>query len=337
MLEEPEIDRRMIQTCLEIQYGLHDSRIDFLSLGADLNTAAYQVESQKIFYFVKLRSGFFDELTVTIPKILSKQGIEQIISPLNTTSGDLWVNLGKYKLILYPFIRGQNAYEKKLTESHWKEFGSALLKIHRARVPLEIENRIQRETFSPRWRTMVKTFLVLTLRETFKEKVAMQCAEFLNSKHTEILELIKRAEILANKLSDLAMEFVICHSDLHAGNILIGIDGRFYIADWDTLSMAPKERDLMFIGGGLMNNDRSPQEEEALFYQTYTPGKINLDAIAYYRYERIIQDIAAFCEQLLLSQDGGEDREQSLIFLKSNFLPNNTIEFAYQSDKTVWF
>lgn len=165
----------------------------------------------------------------------------------------------------------------------------------------------------------------------------MQCAEFLNSKHTEILELIKRAEILANKLSDLAMEFVICHSDLHAGNILIGIDGRFYIADWDTLSMAPKERDLMFIGGGLMNNDRSPQEEEALFYQTYTPGKINLDAIAYYRYERIIQDIAAFCEQLLLSQDGGEDREQSLIFLKSNFLPNNTIEFAYQSDKTVWF
>jgi spectinomycin phosphotransferase len=57
-------------------------------------------------------------------------------------------------------------------------------------------------------------------------------------------------------------------------------------------------------------------------------------ALAYYRYERIIQDIAVYCEQLLLTDEGGEDREQSLRYLTSNFLPNNTIEIAYTSDKT---
>jgi len=336
MLEEPAIDRRKIQTCLELEYGLHDSQIDFLPLGADLNTAAYRVESNGSSYFVKLRIGFFDDLTVTVPKFLSEQGIQQIISPLISVSDNLWVNVEKYKLVLFPFIQGQNAYETKLTETHWNEFGSALMKIHSARVPLEIESRIQRETFSPRWREMVKTIVTNAQTGTYQETVAQQCAEFVTSKNSEILDIIKRAEILAINLNNQTMKFVVCHSDLHAGNILIGKDGRFYIVDWDTLSMAPRERDLMYIGGGLMNNDRSPKEEEALFYQTYTLPKINKDAIAYYRFERIIQDIAAFCEQLLYSQDGGEDREQSLVYLKSNFLPNNTIEIAYKSDKTVW-
>lgn len=45
-------------------------------------------------------------------------------------------------------------------------------------------------------------------------------------------------------------------------------------------------------------------------------------AVVYYSYERITEDIAIYCEQLLLSDQGGQDREQSLYYLKSNFLPN---------------
>jgi spectinomycin phosphotransferase len=59
--------------------------------------------------------------------------------------------------------------------------------------------------------------------------------------------------------------------------------------------------------------------------------------LAYYRYERIIEDIAIYCEELLLTDEGGEDREQSLRYLKSNFLPVGTIEIAYRADKTGLF
>ncbi len=52
--------------------------------------------------------------------------------------------------------------------------------------------------------------------------------------------------------------------------------------------------------------------------------------------ERIVQDIAVYCEQIFLTNQGGEDREQSLQYLTSNFLPNNTIEIAYKSDKTLY-
>jgi spectinomycin phosphotransferase len=72
-----------------------------------------------------------------------------------------------------------------------------------------------------------------------------------------------------------------------------------------------------------------------LFYQGYGRTQINTIAIAHYLYERIIKDIAVYCEQILLSIGGGEDRVQALENLKSNFLPNCTIEIAVQSDKIL--
>ncbi|MFN2195490.1 MAG: hypothetical protein ACK2UW_05120 [Anaerolineales bacterium] len=59
---------------------------------------------------------------------------------------------------------------------------------------------------------------------------------------------------------------------------------------------------------------------------------MNRTALAYYRYERIIQDIAAFCEQLLLTTQGGEDREQAYRYFTSQFLPGFEVEIALKSD-----
>ena len=105
--------------------------------------------------------------------------------------------------------------------------------------------------------------------------------------------------------------------------------------DWDTLILAPKERDLMFIGGAIGNSGYSPQEEENLFFQGYGRTDIDQTAMAYFRYERIVEDIAVECEQILSANDGGEDRRQALEYLESNYLPGGTIERAYRFDKTV--
>jgi spectinomycin phosphotransferase len=125
----------------------------------------------------------------------------------------------------------------------------------------------------------------------------------------------------------------LCHADIHAWNLLIADDDALYMVDWDTLIFAPKERDLMFIGGGLGGNGRTPQEEETLFYQGYGPANINQIALAYYRYERIIEDIGVYCQQIFLSDEGREDRPQAVEYLKSNFRPNGTIAVACQSDR----
>ena len=105
--------------------------------------------------------------------------------------------------------------------------------------------------------------------------------------------------------------------------------------EFHTLIFAPKERDLMFIGGGLGDSGYPPPEEETLFYQGYGPPELDLRSLAYYRSERIVEDIAVYGEQILGSDDGGADRRQALDAVKSNFLPNGTIECARLAGERV--
>lgn len=335
MLEKPDLRDERIIACLENEYGLSVDQIAFLPLGADLSTAVYRVVADdETPYFVKLRRGDFDEASVAMPKFLSDTGIKQIIPSLSTQTGQLWADLDPYKVILYPFVEGRNGFEVNLSDQQRVELGAALKRVHMADIPLAITNRIRRETFSPQWRETVKLFLERIANEAFAEPVAAELAAFLRAKRREILELVQRSERLALALQAQPLEFVLCHGDIHAWNLLIGANGALYMVDWDTLIFAPKERDLMFVGAGLGGNGHSLEEEETLFYQGYGLTQIDPVGIAYYRYERIIEDMAVFCEQIFLSDEGGEDREQALVYLKSNFLPNGTIEIAYQSDKT---
>ena len=104
---------------------------------------------------------------------------------------------------------------------------------------------------------------------------------------------------------------MLCHADLHAGNLLVEDNGTLHIIDWDEILLAPRERDLMYIGGGLLGNWRAPEDEEILFYQGYGPVTIDPVAMAYYRYERIITDLAIYAGELLAL--GGSQEEAGAV------------------------
>ena len=141
--------------------------------------------------------------------------------------------------------------------------------------------------------------------------------------------MLDQAEQLASELQSQSLDLVLCHSDIHGGNILISNTERLYIVDWDNPVYAPKEHDLMHIGGSSTWN--SPRTQE-LFYQGYGPVKIDQIALSYYRYERIVQDIAEFCKQLLWTSAGGADREQSYGYFTGQFLPGHEVEIARATD-----
>lgn len=335
MLEKPDLEDEKIFSCLRDEYGLSITQFDFLPLGADPNTIVYRaVSDDEIPYFVKLRKNNFEKTAVALPKFFNDQSIPGIIPPLTTNKGQLWADVETFKLILYPFVVGRNGFEIDMSDRQWFEFGTVLKRIHTAEIPPSIFNQIRKESYSPQWREKVKASLKLIESETFTDPVAVDLASFLEIKCSEILDLLERAERLALNLQADSSTFTVCHSDIHAGNIFIDKKDMLYIIDWDNPIIAPKERDLMFVGGAQGFTGHTLEEEEILFYRGYGQTQINQSALSYYRYERIIEDIAIFCEQLLSTDEGGEDREVSLGYLKSNFLPNNTIDAAYRSDKT---
>ena len=336
MLEKPDLNDAKIIACLADEFGLFVAQLDFLPLGADLNTAVFRATTpDNTKYFVKLRSGKFEPASVAVPAFLSRLGIKQVVPSLLTAAGQHWANVDKYKVILYPFVDGHNGFEIDITDAQRIEFGAAMRQFHTAPIPPEITKNIPSETFSAQWREKVKTFLMQVEAQSFIDPLAAELAEFLRVQKALTIELVNRAERYAAHLQQQQPEFILCHGDIHGWNLLIDAQGNLFMVDWDTLIFAPKERDLMFVGSGLAGNGHTLAEESALFYQGYGQTTINEIALAYYRYERIIEDIAIYCDQIFLSDDGGEDRKQAFAYLKSNYLPDNTIEIAMQSDQAL--
>jgi spectinomycin phosphotransferase len=336
MLEKPaNLQDEQIMACLREAYGLIIAEITFLPLGADAYAAVYRATTtDQTTYFVKLKRRNFDPISVEIPKFLADSGIPQIIAPLATTSGELSTQLGEYDVILYPFVEGQNGWNVSLSDSQWKIYGQTLKHIHSLEMPRALADRILRENYSPYWRERVREFQAQVETSIFADPVAAAMANFLTEKRRDISYLVQRAEDLGKVLQNQVTDNVLCHSDIHLGNLLIN-DETFYIVDWDQPILAPKERDLMFIGGGIGNGQFSPEQEEALFYAGYGQTEIDPVALAYFRYERIVQDFAAYSEEILLMDGDGEDRPEGLKRVMSQFQPNAVIDMAYRAEKLL--
>ena len=335
MLEKPDIQDETILACLEAEYGLRVTRFEFLPLGQDRSTAVYRaVAEDETATFCKLKFGAFDEVSVELPKFLSEQGIAQIIPPLVTRSGRLWAEMGETRLVLYPFVEGKDGYEAALSERQWADFGAAMKQIHSTALPAQLSRKIQKENYSPEWRERCRDIIQRLDDETLDVPGAAELAAFLNSKRETILDLAARAEQLANAAGSRPTEFVLCHSDIHPGNLFLTADDRLYIVDWDYPTLSLKERDLMYIGDGQGFICPSPQEEERLFARGYGDMQIDPIGLAYYRYQRNVVDISVECERLFSSTFGDQDRKQSFEILQWYFKPGCAVELAYQSDRT---
>ena len=160
------------------------------------------------------------------------------------------------------------------------------------------------------------------------DEVASKLLRFMKDKVSVIFKLVNHAEKLAEKLKNNPGSFVLCHSDIHGGNVLVSDQNSIYIVDWDEPMMAPKERDLMFIGGGVNNVWNKPHEVE-LFYQGYGATKVNMDMLSYYRNERIVTDIAIYGQELLLTAAGGTSRQDMLGHFIAMFEPNGVVDIAF--------
>ncbi|MFZ0544508.1 MAG: phosphotransferase [Candidatus Promineifilaceae bacterium] len=335
MFEKPSIQDQQIAACLHANYGISAVSITFLPLGADQNTAVYRIEaSNHPSYFLKLRSGPFNPASVILPHLLQEQGFNHIIGLLPTTDGRLYTTLGRYKVILSSYVEGQNGYQVPLSDEQMVEFGRLLKQFHTTQFLPSLLTTIHRETYSSQWRDQTKDFFSIIETTQFTDPLATELAAFLKTHRSKTLDLVNYAQEQAEILQSQPLPSILCHADVHAGNIHITADNTFYLIDWDTLILAPKERDLMSIGAGLMGSWRTPQQEEALFYQGYNENgrtPINQTALTYYRSERIIEDIAISCQQIFSIDGIIEDREQTLYYLKSNYHPGSTIDLAYNN------
>lgn len=318
--------------CLNAHYGISAAVLTLLPLGADMNASVYKAETQSSqSYFVKLRRGHRYGRSVEILALLQASGIQQIIPPIKTINGELTQHISDSTLTVYPFVNGQNGFCYTLTDNQWIALGKVLRQVHEFNVPPSIKDLIRKETYSDKWRKAVRSLYAHVDGNLNGDETTLKLQLFMREHKAVIHHLVNRAEALSQKIQEQSHEFMLCHSDIHGGNVLIDESGSIFIVDWDDPIMAPKERDLMFIGGGVANVWNNPREED-FFYKGYGKTEINRAILAYYRHERIVEDIAEYAQALLLTPDGGEDRVEMFEQFKAMFERNGVVDIALKTD-----
>lgn len=334
MIEKQSLADQRIIDCLNAEYGVPVTTLTFIPLGADIDASVYKAQtSDRSSYFVKLKRGHRHDIGVTIQQLLHDAGISQVIAPLITNTGQPISYIDDFTLIVYPFIEGKDGFSRDLTNDQWVTLGKALRCVHEFSLPPSIAAQVKQESYSPQWREAVRAIYThIDAEPNITDDTALKLLTFMKERRSTIQRLVDRAEQLAHKIQKQSPEFVLCHSDIHGGNVLIANNGTLYIVDWDQPIMAPKERDLMFIGGGVANVWNNPHEEE-LFYQGYENTTVNREILAYYRHERIVEDVAIYSQQLLLTTDGGQDREVMYQQFIAMFEPHGVVDQAFKTNQ----
>jgi len=317
-----------IKNILEIikkEYDISIINIEQLNLGIDINSTLYKAYSidQKM-YFLKIRSGEFYEASIKIPFWFSKHsGSKNIINPIETKDKKLYVKTLSFTIAIFPFIDGKSGWDINLTNDQFIQFGEFMKKLHSSILPKKYLKNIYTANYNQEYRNNVKEYLQ-NMDIQSKDNIVIKELEI--NKNT-IMEIINFMENTTDEIFYEKQNICLCHGDIHAGNILIGNDN-IYIVDWDTLILAPKEKDLMFIGGGIGRKWNTESELE-YFYKGYgQETKINKTLLKYYRCERIIQDIFYLYNEIISSKTDNKEKMLRLEIIKQKFEPKNVVEMA---------
>ncbi|MBP3966515.1 aminoglycoside phosphotransferase family protein [Paenibacillus lignilyticus] len=275
-------------------------------MGLDYSSAVYHaVSEQGDAYLVKVTSRSLYEPQYLVPRYLNDQGITGVVAPISTGSGALWTYVEDWTVVLYPFIDGDSSFEG-MTAEQWSKLGAILQRIHKIIIPPEGGMSLREETFDP-------TEYVRWIR-TFEEQLARfeggstldrtLHASWIEHRLT-ILSKLTALEKLAGTLQSRKIPHVICHADLHPANVIRDQAGQLFVIDWDEVMLAPKERDFIFVG----------HPHAQAFFEGYGAAEVDEEVLAYYRLERVLQDLIECARNVWIQDDLGEETKAEALKL----------------------
>lgn len=307
MREQPIIADDLLRSVLQDQYDLVSLTLEFLPVGLDYQAAVYRVEStQRGVYLLKITGRSLYEPRYRIPRYLNDQGIAAVVAPLPTRSGDLWVRLADWTAVLYPWIDGDSSLTG-MTNEQWRRLGGIIRQIHQVSIPAELVTSLRTETFdAAAYIQWIQTFEKRHLHMWPGESVSQRALRVDWLTHQATIHaagdiLVKLASVLQKQ----AGSYVCCHADLHPANLIRDACGQVFVIDWDDVMLAPRERDFIFL--------RETGAEA--FWEGYGYPHVDWVALAYYRWERVVQDVIACAEDMFFKDNPGEETRAAIASL----------------------
>lgn len=282
-------------------FGVDLASVDEVGHGADEAAQSWRgLSVNGSPYAVKL-SGGGTPAGIVVSAHLARHGVPGVAAPVPTRSGRVWSDREGRRLSVVPWVSDDRALSGGMSAQHWASYGALLAKVHATAVTEELATLLPREDHtSDRLASMVPALDSRLQKSVGETPAAAAPADALAHALAEewygaaglVSTLLEQADSLGRKLRTRQTPTVICHGDPHLGNVMIGDDDRVWLIDWDDAVLAPRERDLMFVLGGVLAFAPVTPEEQSWFFAGYGAADLDPIAVAYYRCTRALVDLA---------------------------------------------
>jgi spectinomycin phosphotransferase len=228
---------------------------------------------------------------------LRDAGLGFVVAPILTRGGEAIHRIGpRYSIAAFPFVDGRaREFGEYETDDERVAVADLLAELHLATPAVEsIARRI--DLLLP-GRKDLESALREVDRPWSGGPYAEPARQALARHASDVAELLALFDRLARDVADRSGGWVVTHGEPHAANV-IRTDAGLALIDWDTVALAPPERDLWMLAD-------APDTMTA--YIEATGHRPDSAAIDFFRLMWDLADLASFTEVLRSEHEDNDD------------------------------
>jgi len=302
--ESPDIDRRALSATLEATWGLRIAELQYKPVGfGSHHYVALDADDARWFVTVddltaetrptpdpEMALAALDDALRTAVA-LRQSGLEFVHAPIEGSGGALLARVGqRYALSLFVFIDGKtNPTGAHESVEERRAVLRALGRMHAAQRVAVTASVVRRDTLEVPLRARLADGLDNPAATWHGGPYSEAARRLLLSNEGRIQELFDRYDELTTVVRATSEQWVITHGEPHGANVMKTTGGAIFLIDWDTVALAPRERDLSMV---------EPQDAgDWAAYTSAAPAKPpQPEAMEMYRLCWRLTEIAAYAE-----------------------------------------
>jgi spectinomycin phosphotransferase len=294
-----DVDDQQLIVALREGWGVEADALEYVAIGGGTHHWRATDERGKLHWlslddlddkpFLDLSwPAALDKLTRALQsaRTLSEQGLDFVLAPKPTSDKNIVVPLtARYVLSLYPFLTGSTfKWGQQLPEQQRQQVLGMLTRLHAA-TPLVAEVAFEVQVDFAR-RANLEAALLDVHQPWCGGPLAEPARAVLAAHVADVRHMLDTFDALARRVQSTA---VLSHGEPHPANIM-AIDGQLKLLDWDTVGLAPPERDLWWLA--------TESDPHLSRYTAETGRRIDAEALKLYRLRWQLDDLI-WCVSLL--------------------------------------
>jgi spectinomycin phosphotransferase len=263
VLTEPEdLDRAELEALLERHWGLRGATLTYLKVGFGSHhwRADGSRSTQRFVTVDDLEAGFqagpdtdsafaaLDRAFRTAGRLRNEAKLDFVVAPLPDYEGSVIRRLSdRYAVTVSPLIEGESStYGSYESLDDRRRMGGILGRLHAAtkHVPIDLPRR---EDFALPSRAALVEALHELERPWSSGPFGEPARRLLHASAHDLERRLQEYDELVAHVRKSSDPWVVTHGEPHRANVIRGLQDGFYLVDWDTTLIAPRERDLRMV------------------------------------------------------------------------------------------